>query len=138
MLDGDVEGLYERRRVNFRPRFYPVARHLIEHRSASISSLAAATGVSQPAATQTIKEMANAGLVQTELGSDRRYRVVMLSEEGERMARALGPIWSAIDAAAQALDEELQFPLSVLLDEATTALCKTSFANRIESQLQGD
>ena len=138
MLDGDVEALYIRFGTGFRPRFYPIVMHLIEHDTATISELAVAAGVTQPAATQTISEMEKLGFVNVSAAADRRARAVVLSREGQEIARQLAPMWSAIDLAARQLDAELPYPLSTVLDEAIAALHEERFIDRIDKNIQGD
>lgn len=138
MLDGDVEALYTRLDTPFRPRFYPIASHLLAAGSATVGELASTAGVSQPAITQTLAGMEKLGLVDVSVADDRRARTVSLSKAGEAMARQLGPYWLAIDAAADELDRELPYALSAVIDAATEALVRERFLDRIDRHRRGD
>jgi MarR family transcriptional regulator, organic hydroperoxide resistance regulator len=138
LLDGDVEAIYRELNADFRPRFYPIAAFLLHKGACQIGDLAAAIGVSQPAVTQTVREMARLGLVDVEVGKDRRSRDVSLSHVGLETVRSLGPAWEAIQVAADELDDEMQVPLTAVLDEAIAALRSRRFADRIRGQMEGD
>ncbi|WP_114953235.1 MarR family winged helix-turn-helix transcriptional regulator [Sphingosinicella terrae] len=135
-LDGDVQSLYDELGIAFRPRFFPIVRRLLAASPQRVGDLAAAIGVSQPAATQTIAEMARAGLVSLAPAADRRTRQVALTPEGERLAERLGPVWAAVEAAAAALDRELDRPLSAAIDQALAALGREPFRDRIRKALK--
>ena len=62
-LDGAVQAEYDRRGAAFRPKYHPVVRRLLARPAESTGALAASAGVSQPAMTQTLREMTRAGLV---------------------------------------------------------------------------
>ena len=134
-LDGDVQVLYDDLGVAFRPRFYPVVRRLTEG-PATVGEIAAGTGVSQPAATQTLQEMRKAGLVEIGRGADARSRRVALTMEGRQLAERLTPVWTAIARAGQGLDAELTHSLSATVDQALDALAGTSFHARIGREMQ--
>jgi DNA-binding MarR family transcriptional regulator len=136
-LDGGVQQIYDELNVNFRPRFYPIIHALLDEPSLSVGDIARRTGVSQPAATQTLNEMRRLGLVQVGPGLDRRARFVQLTASGREMVDLLGPIWSATQRAAEALDDQLSVPLAAILVEAEIALEERSFADRVRDQLKG-
>jgi DNA-binding MarR family transcriptional regulator len=135
-LDGDVQALYDELGAAFRPRFFPIVQHLLRSGAAPVSTLARATGVSQPAATQTIGEMARLGLVELSPGQDARERLVALSPAGLELVDRLQPLWDAIAEAARQLDRDLPHPLSKLLSSTLDALDREPFADRIRSNMQ--
>jgi len=137
-LDGDVQSFYDELGIPFRPRFTPVVQHLLREGPTRVSALASEIGVSQPAATQTIAEMARLGLVAAAPGADARERLVSLAPEGERLAEALGPLWRAVEGAAKELNSELPMPLSELLAATLHALHRESFQDRIRRRLEED
>lgn len=135
LLDGDVQALYEEAGAPFRPRFFPIVRQLLSDGSAPVSVLARATGVSQPAATQTIRQMADLGLVTLSAGEDARQRMVRLTPRGMELADQLQPLWSAVALAAHDLDLELPHPLAETLGAALDALAREPFKSRILRRL---
>ena len=134
-LDGDVQRIYQELGVPFRPRFYPVVQSLLSRGESSVTALAEETGVTQPAATQTIGEMVKLGLLTLSTADDRRSRRVVLTAEGRRMAQTLAPLWEAVRRAAAELDDELAHPLSDTIDAALAALRQRPFHERISERM---
>jgi MarR family transcriptional regulator, organic hydroperoxide resistance regulator len=125
-LDGELQTLYDEMGVPFRPRFYPVVQHLLAEGASAVGELAARTGVSQPAMTQTVAEMVRCGLL--ERGSGRRLR---LTADGRELCLRLAPVWRATAAAASELDRELPAPLGATLIAALSRLAEKPFQARI-------
>lgn len=135
-LDGGVQAHYDTVGLNFRPRFYPVARQLQPGRALSIRALAKATGVSHSAVSQTVAEMRSAGLATGSPGHDGRERLIELTETGLAACARLQALWDAVAQAAAALDAELPMPLSDLLRRTVARLDAEDFASRIARQLE--
>jgi DNA-binding MarR family transcriptional regulator len=132
LLDGDVASVYADLGLDgFRARFTPVVRTLAASGPASIRDLARATGVTHSAASQTVGQMATQDLVVLRPGADARERIVALTAKAERLLPTLDAEWAATTAAAAALEAELSFPLSVLVDEALDALRRRPMRERI-------
>ncbi|MBX3725132.1 MAG: winged helix-turn-helix transcriptional regulator [Xanthomonadales bacterium] len=134
LLDGDVQQIYDDAGENFRPRFYPFLIELAHGKALCIGDLAAIAQVSQPAATQTIREMATAGWVKVRTGTDRRSREVEISAAGRALVGRIAPTWRAVAEAAAALDRELPVSLYQAVDAACAALERKPFRARIEEQ----
>lgn len=137
-LDGDVQALYDSMGVPFRPRFFPVVQHLIQEGPCTVSTLARVTGVSQPAATQTIAEMAKVGLVDVAAGMDARERLVSLTIRGQEIAEQLRPLWEAVAEAAADLNRELPYPLAKALAATLEALGREPFVDRVRRKMNDD
>jgi DNA-binding MarR family transcriptional regulator len=131
-LDGELQAVYDAAGEPFRPRFYPVAQILRAQGSGTVGSLAARTGVSQPAMTQTLSEMRARGLVAT----DAPGRRVLLTAEGEALCARLAPVWRAVEAAAVELDRELPSPLGGTVAMALERLAARPFGERIRSAME--
>ena len=97
----------------------------------SIRDLARAVGVTHSAASQTIAQMTRQGLVVLSPGEDARQRIVRLAPAAKRILPILEAEWAATMAAARALDEELSYPLSRLVDEALDAVQRRPMRQRI-------
>lgn len=132
-LDGAVEESYTQSGLDYRPRYTPVVRALIESGPASIRAISRSAGITHSAVSQTVAQMMERGLVQFEAGGDARERIVALTPAAQAMIPKLQQHWHATNAAADALDTELSMPLSKLLHEAIEALDRRSFAQRIGS-----
>ena len=130
-LDGDVQALYGEFGVPFRPRFFPIVRSLLERGPSTVGALAEETGVSQPAVTQTVAEMAKLGLVRSARGKDARERLVSLTPRGADTSDQLQPLWQAIAEAASQLERELPHQLSPILQSALESLDREPFQDRV-------
>ncbi|MFD9794962.1 MarR family transcriptional regulator [Streptomyces sp. NPDC059070] len=138
LLDGDVAAVYrDLGLTGFRPRFAPVVRALVADGPSSIRELAAATGVTHSAASQTVAQMAKEGLVALGGGQDQRRRIVRLTMKAEALVPTLDAEWAATTAAATEFEAELSFPLSRLLDEAFAALRQRPMRQRIAEAAPG-
>jgi DNA-binding MarR family transcriptional regulator len=132
LLDGDVAAVYTDLGLDgFRPRFTPVIRVLAAAGPSSIRELAHAIGVTHSAASQTVAQMAKEDLVALTPGEDARQRIVRLTPEAQRLLPTLEVEWAATTTAARALEAELSFPLSRLVDEALDALRRRPMRQRI-------
>jgi DNA-binding MarR family transcriptional regulator len=132
LLDGDVAAVYRDLGLEgFRPRFTPFIRLLAADGPSSIRDLARTIGVTHSAASQTVAQMAKQDLVVLEPGADARQRIVRLTPAAERILPVLDAEWAATTAAAKALDAELSYPLSRLVDEALEAVRRRPMRQRI-------
>ncbi len=135
-LDGELQQLYDAIGEPFRPRFYPVVQQLRARGRATVSELAALTGVSQPAMTQTLAEMRERGLVTNDKEPDLPGRHVRLTVEGEALCTRLEPIWRAVETAAADLDRELPQPLGTTITAALSRLTEKPFGERVRSAME--
>ena len=131
LLDGDVAALYAEGGHDYRPRYTPVMRPLLRQGAMTVGELAQVSGLSQPAISQTVGQMAKAGLVENVRDTDRRVRRITLSARGEALRQPLEQQWAATALAAAQLNSELPMPLSDLLAEAIVRLEADPFASRI-------
>ncbi|ESQ82789.1 hypothetical protein [Asticcacaulis benevestitus] len=130
-LDEAVEGAYVEAGLDYRPRYTPVLRSLMELGPSSIKALAKHAGLTHSAASQTIAQMARTDVVDLRRGVDQREQVVSMTAKAEAMIPVLKRIWLNVNTAADALDAELAFPISRILEEAIDALERRPFGDRI-------
>ena len=114
----------------YRPRFSPVVRALTAG-PASVRDLAAATGVTHSAASQTVAAMVKAGWATQRVGTDARERIVELTDAAHAALPAIRAEWEVTAAAQSALDAELPYPLSDLVTDLRAALERTPFRARM-------
>jgi DNA-binding MarR family transcriptional regulator len=118
--------------TSYRPRYTPVMRVLMRENSSTISEIAQAAGISQPAVTQTVSRMMEADLVSVSPSeTDARQRIVQLTKKGKRLAPKLARCWEATALAARSLEEDLRVPLGAVLEDAIKALEQRSYDERI-------
>jgi DNA-binding MarR family transcriptional regulator len=135
-LDGDVAQVYaDLGLAGFRPRYTPIVRILATAGPSPIRDLARAIGVTHSAASQTVTQMADEGLVALRPGEDARHRIVRLTPKARRLLPVLDKEFAVTTAAARALDAELSYPLSRLVDEALEALRRKPMRTRIAEHL---
>lgn len=131
-LDAGVAAVYDDLGLEgVRPRYAPVLRALAADGPSSIQDLAAATGVTHSAASQTVAQLVKDGLVTVGPGSDGRRRIASLTARARSLLPALDAEWRATAAAATAFEAELPFPLSELIGEALEALRRRPMRERI-------
>lgn len=134
-LDGGTQLVYDQMGVDFRPRYFPIARHLLEHGPTAVSQLSEALGLTQPAASQTLREMERDGLIDFKAGEDRRVKLASLSAKGGSLCRRLEPVWESVSRSADELNAEIGTDLPDLLHRLIAALDERPFATRIEEKL---
>jgi len=132
LLDGAVEASYREAGLDYRPRYTPVVRALLENEALTVGDIAQRAGITQPAATQTVGLMVKEGWLLVEPGArDGRQKMVRLSDHGKAMLPRVQACWKATALAAASLDADLAYPLSQVLDEAIGALTVKPFGTRI-------
>jgi len=134
-LDEAVGRSYEMAGLDYRPRYTPMVRALMRHGPMTIRALARRSTVSHSAASQTISQMAERGLVSLAAGADARERIVALTPAAEAMIPALQACWTATEAAARTLDADLGQPLEDILVRLLEALEQRPFLDRLIEQL---
>ena len=134
LLDGDVATVYRDAGLpDYRPRFSPPIRALVAAGPLSIRELAAATGVTHSAASQTVAQMTRAGLVTLAPGADARQRIVALTPLAQSLLPTIEAEWAATAAAMRELDAELPMPLADLLTAVVEALRDRPFRDRVRA-----
>jgi DNA-binding MarR family transcriptional regulator len=131
LLDSDVQRAYDELGLDYRPRYTPVVAALLDLGPSSIQDIARAARITHSAASQTVAQMADKGLVRVRPGRDLRHRVVHIGAKLEEMLPALRRQWAAAGAAAAALDAELPTGLTEVATAAIEALERVPFRARI-------
>lgn len=134
-LDGSVEQLYVQSGLDYRPRFTPILRALLNEGSATLRTLSTRTGVTHSAISQTVSQMAARGWVSLDPGSDARERIVTLTPQALDRLPLLERCWAATDAASGSLDADIGQPLSEVLVRALDALQRKPFSERLTAAL---
>lgn len=116
---------------DYRTRYSGVVRLIDADGPSSIRHIAERMGVTHSAMSQTVAEMERRGLLELRPGADARQRLVRLTAKTRKLLPAINAEWEATDAASAALDAELPYPLSTLIDDLAAALDRRSFRVRI-------
>lgn len=116
---------------DYRTRYSAVIRLLVADGPSSIRQIADRLGITHSGASQLVAEMERRGLLELRAGADARQRRVRLTAKAKRLLPAIDAEWEATDAASAALDAELPYPLSRLIDDLAAALDHRRFRDRI-------
>ena len=136
-LYAGVDEVYRAHGVDLPSRCFPILFLLRDRGRLGISEIAASLGQSHPAVSQMSRKLLAHEVVQEWSDSlDERRRLLGLSRRGVQLMKRLVPVWAAIAAAAQALDDA--YPVSASLTAIDQALEGTDFATRIRSHLDKD
>ena len=137
-LDSAVEEAYRQAGLDYRARYTPIMRMLIEQGPCTLRTISNHIGISHSAVSQTVSQMASRQLVDVLSATDGRERLVSLSPRARALLPDLEHCWRATARAAASIDAELSFPLSTLLNEALQALERRSFSARLASATRSD
>ena len=135
-LQQDVSQVYAEHEVAVRARWFPLLVALGRHAPRSISELARDLGLTHTGINQIAAEMGRAGLVDSgPHASDRRQRLLRLSNGGERAVARLAPLWAEIGAATAELATEAGFDVIRVLAAVEGRLDERSMVNRLRERL---
>jgi DNA-binding MarR family transcriptional regulator len=130
-----VDEIYRAQGVDLPSRCFPILFLLRDSGRLGISEIAVSIGQTHPAVSQMSRKLLAHGVVQESTDpQDERRRLLGLSRRGKQLMKQLVPVWAAIAAAAQALDDV--HPLSASLTAMDQALTDIGFATRIRSHLK--
>lgn len=132
-LDGAVEQSYADAGLDYRPRYTPIVRALLDGGPATIRALASHTGVTHSATGQTVNQMAKDGLVTLTVGGDARERIVALTPHAESILPQLARLWAATEAAARTLDDALGLSLPEVIARTLHLLEEAPFSDRLRA-----
>jgi ribosomal protein S18 acetylase RimI-like enzyme/DNA-binding HxlR family transcriptional regulator len=104
----DGDRAYAAAGLNFRTRLFPIVYGLHRDGPMTVRELTAFSGFSQPATSQTLKQLVEAGHVSISRGKDARERLVTLTPAGETLVASLQPFWRRARAAQERLLAETQ------------------------------
>ena len=131
-LDSALEQAYRDDGLDFRPRYTPVIRALMDDGPHTLTMLAERIGVSHSATSQTVSQMRLAGLVVVTRGEDdARQRVVALSRLAKAMQPRLEEHWRAARVATAVLDTETGGVLVEVINRANAALARQPMSERL-------
>lgn len=131
-MDADIgDTLADLGLQDYRGRFSPVIRALVDSGPASVREIAKSVGVTHSAASQTVAAMVKNGWAVQRTGTDARERIVELTERAQDALPAIRAEWEATASAQIVLDAELPCPLERFVTDLRAALDRTPFRERI-------
>lgn len=132
MMLEDGDRAYAAAGLQFRTRLFPIVFGLHRDGPMTVSELTAFSGFSQPATSQTLKQLAEAGHVSISKGKDARERLVKLTPAGEKLVESVQPFWRRARAAQEGLLAETQPNFLEALASLEAALERRSLFERIQ------
>lgn len=127
----DGDRAYTEAGLDFRTRLFPIVYGLHRDGPMTVSELTAFSGFSQPATSQTLKALVEAGHVSISRGKDARERRVSLTPAGKQLVDSLQPFWRRARAAQEGLLAETQPNFLEALASLEQALERRSLFERI-------
>jgi DNA-binding MarR family transcriptional regulator len=135
-MDRDIAGLYAEAGIaGVRTRFVGPLIDLARSGPLTIQELADRRKGTHSAMSQTVAAMRKAGLVERAEDSDGRTRKVRLTDTSREIMPFLQAEWRATEATVRALDAELPYPVSRMVDDIRAALATRPFAQRLRDNL---
>jgi len=136
LMTSDADRLYEERGIDFRvSHFYPV--YAIDLRGPMpISEIAKLAGFSHSAVSQTVKKLADKGLLETNRASDARQKTVSLSPKGQKLVSEIQPYWQALGRAVTDISRESGVDLLAGINALEQGFSRVSFYNRAIENLK--
>ncbi|MDK2957573.1 MAG: GNAT family N-acetyltransferase [Desulfomicrobium sp.] len=114
----DAAKIFAAYQVDLRPKWFPVFYLLSQTEESSITAMAKSIGCSHPVVSQTVKEMAKAGLIETGGNAeDGRKNVVKLSDAGRAIVPRLEIQMQDVAEAVEELIREMQYNLWKAVEE---------------------
>lgn len=102
----EINRIYQNEGIEFDASWFPVFYLLSKNDSLSIKELSEQTEVSHPAASQLITNLKNRKLVESTVSADDgRRQMVQFTDKGRELLKQILPIWDAISAAMNELEE---------------------------------
>ncbi|MEJ7651533.1 MAG: MarR family transcriptional regulator [Nakamurella sp.] len=134
-MDDDIARLYQERGVGIQTSQSMVLLRLDTSGPMTIRELARSLEITHSGAGQKVKSLLAAGHVTTVTGPDLRTKLVSLTQQGRELVPFLAAEWQATERAAAALEEELPYALSAVVNDMRIALRRRSFHDRITAEL---
>ncbi|MBE9182014.1 GNAT family N-acetyltransferase [Oculatella sp. LEGE 06141] len=132
-LAEDAAKIYSLYDVALDPKWFPVFYVLSHQDEASITEIAQIIGHSHPSVSQIVKEMKQAGLVNTDKSvDDARVSVVRLSSIGKQLIPKLETQYLDVTQAVDDLLSEAQHDLWKAIEEVEFLLTDKSFFDRVQ------
>lgn len=134
-IDREAAAIYAGLGVKFEQRWFGVLNQLDLNGACRVGDLAAALGISHPAVSQIRGQLVRAGYVAEQPDkSDKRATRLVLTKSGTRLICQLRPIWAALDAASESLNEDAGDAVTAIA-RIETALDRISLGARVAAQL---
>ena len=135
----DVAKVYKTLGIDFEPRWFPLFSLLLEEKQLSIMDCADKLSVSHPAINQFANQMLKVGLIEeVRLESDKRKRLIKISEEGLKLHNRLKTAWNYLEKGLEKMLNESNHDLLISVSETEKALNEKGYFERVEEEIKND
>ncbi len=110
----NIQQAYKQHNIDFDPYLFPAFHNIANLGETTNTELFESLKTSQPAVTQTINKLLKKELIENRAHeSDKRKKVIVLSEKGKKFHQKLRPIWRGMERAVK---KYTQHPADSLID----------------------
>ncbi|HUV36774.1 MAG TPA: MarR family transcriptional regulator [Patescibacteria group bacterium] len=115
-LKSEATTLYHHRGADFNDSWFLVGYMLSKEENLTVTEMAKALGISRPAISQTASEMSKNRLISVRIDeTDKRRKILALTDRGRDAVEALEPIWRAVaECTAELVTESGQDVLKAI------------------------
>jgi DNA-binding MarR family transcriptional regulator/GNAT superfamily N-acetyltransferase len=133
----DVARIYRMRQSEFEPRWFTLTYLLYNSGRMSVLDIAGALKLTHPAVVQFINEMSKKGLISSAKDeTDKRKRMVELSEKGKEMFESVMPVLPVIESAVKELIDSTGYNFMPVLELMEKQLDQKGLFERVNEKLK--
>ena len=131
LMAQDVATVYKDMNIDFEPRWFMIYYLLSQKSPLSIVDVSRTLGISHPCVNQIANDMIKAGMVkQLKDKTDKRKRLLALSEKGLSMLPKVQPVWDGMEAAVRNMIASTGVDVMGMLEKIEKALDEQSLHDR--------
>ena len=133
----DVARIYRMHQSEFEPRWFTLTHLLYNSGRMSVLDIAGALKLTHPAVVQFINEMSKKGLISSGKDeSDKRKRMVELSDKGRKMFESIMPVLPVIESSVKELIDSTGYNLMPVLELMEKQLDQKGLFERVTGKLK--
>jgi DNA-binding MarR family transcriptional regulator len=138
-LKAEATTLYHHRGADFNDSWFLVGYMLSKQDNLTVTEMAKALGISRPAISQVASDMAGHRLVSVRIDpSDRRRRILSLTDRGRETVESLEPIWRAVAECTAELIAESGQDVFKTIETIEKGIEKRSLFARVLDRLEDE
>lgn len=129
-LSLEMDTLYRSEGLDMSVREFPIIYSIVKKGPLSLAEIQGLSGLSHSAVSQTVKKLVTKNLLSLKPGNDARSKIVDFTDQGQRLVKALKPIWETCSAAMNSVLDECDTNILSAFSDYETALSRKSFTQR--------
>ena len=128
----ETQIVYDYYAIDFDPYLFPIFKIITHKNNITNTEIKALINISQPAITQSINKLKKKNLITiSPCSSDKRKKIISLSEKGQKIHKKMIPIWQGIDEVIKAFTLEKTSSLIEHLNRLEDKLNCESFSEAV-------